>query len=480
MRKRFKMLSLFCLSLAMIIYFNVNISNAQEKQSHSLNDNVVRLDVYKYDNTWGNVGSFWGDFKFLDMGDGSVRLRPTSGGNIVDPSSINSNIYLSSTTTFKYIDNNGYVYKSRTFMAGHSIRELAQEMGSVKLRYGLDRLQIITDIPGATKRLAILGTINNNLDNYDYANVIRPERSKSYRFRIERDGLYAEYIDQVKISDGEYLIETGNNANRVLDKNDYNNIIRNIGVKNYSPNSESQKFRFEYDNKKSAYKIRIGEQLLTWNSTSDNNVIYYYDDGAANQCWYLQKGDNGRYKIVSAKDTNRILNLDVDAKNISVAERRNNINQQFNIVSPLAERVFTISSKLNNNKVLDINNDNANIKNNVTIWDKLNGKNQKWTLEYNPSKNAYKIKSELGDNLVLAWNRYRNGTNVFAHKFEGKDEHYWVLDITSDNYYTLKSYYRQEEMPRYLDLYDSNTTNGTNIQMSKFTGRDNQKFTFTR
>lgn len=71
---------------------------------------------------------------------------------------------------------------------------------------------------------------------------------------------------------------------------------------------------------------------------------------------------------------------------------------------------------------------------NITMWNKNNGINQSWVLEYDHNVRAYKIRSKVDYNTILAWNAYRGSNNVFATQDQSKSEHYWLLEEKNGGY----------------------------------------------
>lgn len=82
------------------------------------------------------------------------------------------------------------------------------------------------------------------------------------------------------------------------------------------------------------------------------------------------------------------------------------------------------------NDVVDFNQEDGNI----TMWQRNNGNNQAWILDYDHDVHAYKIRSKVNRNIILAWNDYRGSKNVFATQDQSKQEHYWILEEKQGGY----------------------------------------------
>lgn len=465
MRKVLQFILTFIIGISIFLAPS-NIVKAEEIEEKSISDNKVMLWI---DNANSLASSFWGGFKFLDMGDGTVRFRPIINGQIGNANELPSNLFLGHPYTVKFYDNEGSVYYSKQFTSGYLVRDFASEIGNVKMRYGLDSFQI--SYISNTNLIQILGTIHSNLDSSSFHKLSK-NTSQMYSFRVERDGLYAQYINQVRIPDGEYIIETAWNPDRVLDVfSEYN-----AGVGNYNSNSNYQKFNLEYDTTNKAYKIRSNYygNVLNWQSNTGNDANYSYDRNFSEQFWYLQRTSNDNYRLINAKDTSKSLNLDANNYNISVANTSDSIKQQFKFIKPSDKQnadIIQITPKITSNKILDVNTTSYN----VTLYDNNKTNNQKWILEYVESKNAYLIKSLL-DGRVLAWDSSK-GSNVITYKYINSDDQYWILDNLGNGEYIIKSYKNPNMV---LDVYGSNTSSGTNIQVFQRKDSDNQKFYITR
>lgn len=469
---------------------NMEVDNKEEvlntdedmKDSDLINKNISgnRIELLALTGSWFPTSSYH-QFGFYDMGDGSVRLRAMANNSFIDPESLPTTAIVPS-CVIKFIDNTGAIYWEGNYTVfSYSIKHIAKDISNVKLRYGLDSIQIIHENSYDQKNLKIFGTVKSNLEEIDFVNNIRKNTEENYSFRIERDGLYAQYMKQIRLPENrEYIIETVEEPVKVLSQS----FSHNAEVAIYkSLDSGRQTFNLIYDNKEKAYKIKtIWASVIYWETASGKSVKISNGYVPEDAFWYLQRSDNNSYNLLSASNIGQFLNLDSNGVNISVAEKRNNIKQKFRIIEPIEKDItigeWFIASKIDNNKVLDVNNDISH--NDVTIWAKQDGNNQKWKFVYNAQKNAYKIISKINENNVLAWNDYfaaGDGRNVFITPFEDKNEHYWVLEDLGDKTYILKNY---KDLNLVLDLYNSDLSNRTNIQVHTNKNTENQKFKLIR
>lgn len=453
-----------------------NIAQASEEKS--IKDNRIKFPV-TYTEGFTVVNHSIG---FYDTGYGSLELKlfetETSNKQIITPL---QHAKLTSSMEITLLDKDDNIYFQKLFLPWSSLSSMWSSLSVLRINYG-DKIRVEVESKGKHS-VGILGTIHSNLDSFNFNGRLD---EPIYQLRMQGDGLYAEYINQTRIPDGEYIIETAEDATRVLDVV-YGN---NVSVNSYNPGKKYQKFTLEYNNTHKAYKVKVNheDRVLNWNYNGDNNVDNIADKGnAGEQFWYLQKANDGRYKVINARNVYKRLNLDSNNTNISVAEDRNNLKQQFKFIkswdkelSYITQGSFMIASKLNNNKVLDINS-STNYIDDVTIWDKVNGFNQHWRFEYDANKDAYKIRSILSHKKILSpYAHLMYGNNVFAEsdKYASNiSAHYWKLNFTDDGYCTITSY---EYPDMVLDLFGSNTDNGSNIIIHERKDTDNQKWKLVR
>lgn len=485
-------LKIFFMSLlfAVTLLLPKNIVNAETK---SISNNSIKFLAYNH--PW-DLQTEWVEFKFIPQGNGTAKLKYYSNGQVLNPRDIKPNLTMYYKTDFKI----GNIYGHEGiihFGRGQYMYNVAEILETLTFTYGADHFQIIQSSyivppppiqppmqsPSSGQRFIpdegmngalILGTIYSNLENRNFNDDLRYTGTRGlYQFRVEEEGLYAQYKNQVKIPDGEYIIETAENENRVIESEG-----NKVEVNNYS-GAARQKFSFIYDNKHKAYKIKGDNGVFSLFNQNGQDVMNYQDNNTNDQFWYLEDAGDGKYRLINASNILKRLNLDANNKNISIAERRHNIKQEFKIVKyneklSITDGEWKIVSKLNNNKVLNL--DIGGIDHsNVNIWDDANVTQQKWKFEYNSSKNAFRIRNSY-NNGSLGWNSSSN-TNVYALGAGEVNDQYWMLEYVGDNYYVLKNCHNPNMV---LDLYNSNTRNASNIQVYNRHNGDNQKFKLVR
>ena len=137
---------------------------------------------------------------------------------------------------------------------------------------------------------------------------------------------------------------------------------------------------------------------------------------------------------------------------------------------------YKLVSKLNENKVLDISQGSKNNGANVNLWNFNNSNAQKFSIYYD-SQGTYKIKAACSRKVLdVSGGSKKSGTNVIQYEEHHGDNQKWFLKDAGDGYFYIIS--KCNNM--YLDVENSNVTNETNIRVCDFSGSDNQKFKIVR
>lgn len=145
--------------------------------------------------------------------------------------------------------------------------------------------------------------------------------------------------------------------------------------------------------------------------------------------------------------------------------------------SPLiANGIYTISSSLNRNKVLDIagssNADSANLQ----LWTKNNTNAQKFKFTY-LGEGYYEIEACCsGKALDVAGSQSKCGTNVCQYQKNKTNAQKWLIKNAGDGYYYIIS----KCNGLYLDVSGAKTKDGTNIHVWDFNGTKAQKFKISK
>ena len=133
-------------------------------------------------------------------------------------------------------------------------------------------------------------------------------------------------------------------------------------------------------------------------------------------------------------------------------------------------------------KCVDINAASIDNGANVQIWDCINGNAQMFAFEYVKTENGvpyWTIRNNYSGK-VLDVDGTAAGANVQQYTYHGGDNQLWTLKMAGDGYFYICSKLGNCTSPDssslVLDLWGSNTDNGTNITISGYHGGDNQQW----
>lgn len=200
-----------------------------------------------------------------------------------------------------------------------------------------------------------------------------------------------------------------------------------------------------------------------------------------------EKPISGRtYTIKSAVATNKFIDLyGFNTKNetniqLYTNNNNNNNNNQKWIFTLQNDGYYTISSSINQNKVLDIYGGILKNSSNVQLYDNTNKDNQKWQIKY--VENGYVNIIAKGGNYCLDvyGGKTSNGTNIQIYKCQNNIAQKFKIieDINvektiEDGTYILNSALDESKV---LDVNSSSTTNGTNVELFSNKNGINQKW----
>ena len=139
---------------------------------------------------------------------------------------------------------------------------------------------------------------------------------------------------------------------------------------------------------------------------------------------------------------------------------------------PIPDGIYTISSKLNPNMCLDINQCSKNDKANLQLWQKNGTNAQKFKVQYN-SDGYYTIKAICSGKFIdVSASGKQNGTNIWQYCDNGTDAQKWFIVPDGEGYYCLVSKCNNMCM----DVYGAKAINGANIHCWPIHAEDNQRF----
>ncbi len=201
------------------------------------------------------------------------------------------------------------------------------------------------------------------------------------------------------------------------------------------------------------------------------NVTQGYNNNQSNQYWYIIDSGNGYYSFVSKlnglylKTSNRNSN----GSNIFVGYNNNSYDSKFRLINVniVEKGPFEIQTKLDSNKVLDIDRGSTYDNANVQIWIPQNTNQERFTFEA-ITNDTFLIKNVNSGKVLTLTN---NGNVVQYQNYQSINQKWKVIE-RGDNCYSFKNL----QNGYCLDLDNARTDNGTNVKTWWDNGNDAQKF----
>ena len=325
-------------------------------------------------------------------------------------------------------------------------------------------------------------------------------------------------VNESGVADGDYTLSIMANKNYRLDLNgNANKNGANINIWQANT-SAAQIFTISYDKNSGFYKIahKASGRVLDANGgtiKSGANVQIYDNNNSCAQRWAIVKTSAG-YEIFSSCDLSYALNMGgsnaSNGVNVNINNASNNNTQRWAIEvakqeaakpaetkpaetkpaetkpaetkpatnNTLADGWYTIGSKLRDNYMLDVAGGSPRAGTNIQMWNKNGADAQKFYLTYDSGRDAYKIKSAVGNiYLDLAGAISKNTTNIQTWSSNTFCAQYWRITKNSDNTHTIHS---TCDTNFAIDVPGGNKTVGTNVWLWQNNGLDPQKWIFTK
>lgn len=143
-------------------------------------------------------------------------------------------------------------------------------------------------------------------------------------------------------------------------------------------------------------------------------------------------------------------------------------------INQLLSGEWFICSKLNQDKVLDLNSQN------VILNDKdLNSNTQKWIISYDSGSTigrSFIIKNKSDNNKFLTDDNGNARIHEMGSSYGSIIYQRWYLHYQDDGSFIIANYVGNYLNPSVLDVTGSSTTSGTNILSYQHSGSNNQRF----
>jgi len=287
------------------------------------------------------------------------------------------------------------------------------------------------------------------------------------------------------IENGVYEIEWKIDKNKVLDISAASKETgANVQIWDKC-NGTQQRFYFTYlsDGYFVIKNINSGKVLDVANAgkRAGTNVQQWESNSTDAQKWKIEKISDDSFRILS-KCNDLYLSVsnskNANGTNIEVNKEKQIFKlkkvETIKGTKTIKDGYYTISSTLDQSKVLDVSEASKQSGANIQIWENENVAQQKFYVKYD-GNGYYSIKNlNSGKMLDVANGKTEKGTNVWQWTSNSTDAQKWVIKETKDGYYNIISKLAGIN----LEVAGSKNLNGTNVQINFATNSDNQKFLF--
>ena len=304
-----------------------------------------------------------------------------------------------------------------------------------------------------------------------------------------------EELKTDKIEDGTYYISSAIDENKVVSINDgkYENFA-NVHLWE-NKNKEYQKFDIKYNQSADSYiitAVHSNKSLDVSYGGQENctNVAQYQTHKGETEQWVFKQTKDGYYNIISRCN---YLNLDIscgdssNGANIQMYEGNETKAQKFKFIKAkknkenrtIEDGIYTIGTKLNDNKALQIESDSISNNARAKFERKLNIPNKKQIFEIKYLKNGYYeiIQQKSSKALEVMEGKQDNGTPVIQNSVDSESTlQQWTIKDAGDGYFYIIS--RCNGL--YIDIPAGNVEANPTIQMYEGNGTNAQKFSFTK
>lgn len=289
------------------------------------------------------------------------------------------------------------------------------------------------------------------------------------------------------ISNGTYCLTTALNGTSVLDIADGNtgnganvHLWQKAGV-------ENQAFRLEYlgDGTYRIFAAHSGKVLDIHDGimNNSNNIKQWNWADVVSQRWVIVPRGNGYYSIHSAKDTNYVLDVDSarsnNGTNVQLYRYNGSHAQLFRFDAfvtagqSAADGTYYLTTALNGNSVLDIQDGSTANGGNVHLWAKSGVTNQAFSVQH-IGNGFYRILSVHSNKVLdISDGIMQNGQNIKQWNWANVANQKWILINRGNGYYSIHSVQNRDYV---IDISGASSANGTNVQLYQYNGSPAQLF----
>lgn len=323
----------------------------------------------------------------------------------------------------------------------------------------------------STNYVGGVGPLDTNVCYKDYPTIV-----KTYGFNgYSATGGYAS------IPDGTYTISTAKDSNYQIDI-DGQSTENAAQAKLWTTNNcNSQKFVFQKDGT-DTYTIRNVNsnrylEIRNGGSNGEYKVTQCHYTGANCQRWYLIKNNDGSYCLKN-KGTGKYLDLSngkiANGTDIQTWNANGTDAQKWSLkpTDTLIDGVYTVRCAADNSYGWDISGNSKDDGANLQAWNSQH----KFVITHATS-GYYTIRVlNSGKYLDVYCSNTANGTNITQYKNTDTDNQKWLVIPNTDGTYSFVS----KCNGKYIDLNNGSTANGTNLQCWSGNGTSSQKWNMVR
>lgn len=327
----------------------------------------------------------------------------------------------------------------------------------------------------------------------DYTIAIWDSSTSTISYYLLKNGQYT-FVRSTQsggnlVDGGAYLIKSKSSAGKVVDidgASDANGGNVQIWSNNESP---AQTFRLAHagDGYYTIQNVNSGKMLDVSGASNDPgaNVWQYDVNGTDAQKWRMvDTGDGDDSYFLVSKCNN--LNLDIqwngstDGTNIQVYSGNGSEAQKFYLdkaPQPLADGMYTIQSKLADDKVLDISGGSSFDAANVQLYESNSTQAQQFEISFDASSGYYSIANAKSGKALDVKNGWSfAGANVWQYGKNRTSAQKWRIESAGDGSYCIFS---ATGNGCCLDVSGADIQNGANVQIYSPNGTNAQKWIFT-
>ena len=291
------------------------------------------------------------------------------------------------------------------------------------------------------------------------------------------------------VEDGTYVIASHQNGFKVLDVSG-GSAQSEANIQLYDANgTNAQKFDVKWvatDDEDGGYYLIVNKGSgkvvdICGGADADGTNIWQYDEnGTDAQKWEILPTGDGAYYIL-AKKNGKVIDVQYgsmqNGTNVWLYSQNGTNAQKFNFLKSgenvsIGDGVYTIVSKLDDQKVLDISGGSMNSGANLQLYENNGTDAQKFIIT--KTGDTYRITSlNSGMTLDIAGGSIQSGTNVRQYFNNNTAAQRWVLRHTGDGtcYFAAGN-----NGANVLDVSGAETADGTNLWVYAANGSDAQKF----